>query len=274
MSILAISTAFNPDIDLMKKSIASFINYVDKLLIWRNSIINEEALTDGFDKSKIEFCGDCDNVGIPKALNYAWHYAESFGYSHLLTMDQDSVFDSFPSYIDAVLSPEAPEGFFGPLINKHQSINPAEPIYSYCPFIITSGLFISIPFIRKIGGWDEDFFVDGVDMEFVFHALELGILSYRVNNVSLIHRLGNTETKSFLWKEYTTNNYSPERLYNLYKSHIIIIRKYKSAKALRKVFRVQNYWQRPLRILLGEKDKFKKLGAAIKGIIDGRRYPL
>lgn len=269
MKILAIATAYHPDTELMKKSISSYIGGVDRLLIWRNSPIDEkefEALAGG---GKIEFCGDCSNAGIPKALNYAWHYASEHGFSHLLTMDQDSVWENFEGYLAAALDPSAPEGIFGPRINgtmgEEKSI----------PFLLTSGMLVRVSLLDRIGGWNERLFVDGVDMEFVFRAREAGIYTYRIAECNLIHRLGNTVKKKFLGRTYTVNNYSPERLYGLYRSHIMIIRKYKSAsELLGPVFRKQNYRQRPIRILLGEKHRFAKFAAIIRGIRDGRRDTL
>ena len=143
------------------------------------------------------------------------------------------------------------------------------------PFLLTSGMLVSLPLLDCIGGWNEALFVDGVDMEFIFRAREAGIYTYRIAECNLVHQLGNTVKKKFLGRTYTVNNYSPDRLYGLYRSHLMIIRKYPSAaELLGPVFRRQNYRQRPIRILLGEKDKFAKLTAIFRGIRDGRRDSL
>lgn len=77
---------------LLRADIASFIGAVGRLLIWRNSPLDEEGILawDAGWAEKIEFCGTGENVGIPKALNYAWHRASAGGFTHLMTMDQDS----------------------------------------------------------------------------------------------------------------------------------------------------------------------------------------
>ena len=275
MKILAVIVAYHPETSLIRRNIAAFVDDVDKILIWRNSPLNEKAIADGF--SKVEFCGECANTGIPKALNYAWHHARENGYSHLLTMDQDSVWENFRGYLDSALAPDAPTGIFGPRINGTMGYEEYLPagyqhmdIVPY-PFVITSGMLVSVQLIDRIGGWDEAMFVDGVDMEFVFHARELGIYTYRISGCNLIHRLGNTYKKKFLGRTYTVHNYSPARLYSLYSSHIMVMRKYPSAIIMTPLFRRQNYRQRPIRILLGEKHRFAKLAAIIRGIRDGRR---
>lgn len=275
MKILAVIVAYNPETNLIRKNIASFVDDVDKVLVWRNSSMDEALIAEGFEK--IEFCGDCSNAGIPKALNYAWRYAGDNGFTHLLTMDQDSVWENFKGYLSSALAPNAPQGIFGPRINGtmgYEEYLPADyqntEIVTY-PFIITSGMLVSVPLLDRIGGWDESMFVDGVDMEFVFHARELGIFTYRVAGCNLVHRLGNTFKKRFLGRAYTVHNYSPARLYGLYSSHIMVMRKYPSAKIMKPLFRKQNYRQRPIRILLGEKNKCAKIAAIIRGIRDGRR---
>lgn len=276
MTILAVITIYNPDTALLRKNIASFIGGVEKVLIWRNSPVDETAILEGF-PDKIEFCGYCDNAGIPKSLNYARQRALEGGYSHLLTMDQDSVFEDFAGYISTIAGENSPAGIYAPRINGAFGEKKALPegyasmSFVPYPFLITSGMLIPIELLERIGGWDESFFVDGVDMEFIFHARELGIESYKVAAGNISHHLGDTKRRRFLWKTYTTNNYPPQRLYGLYRSHIIVIRKYAAAKVMAPLFRKQNYRQRPVRILLGEKHRFAKFAAIIRGIRDGRR---
>ena len=280
MKILAIVTAYNPEPDLLVRSIASYIDGVDTLLIWRNSPVDEKGIASKFADGKIVFCGDCTNAGIPKALNFARRFALENTYSHLLTIDQDSVWEDFKAFLGSATADSAPKGIFGPKINgtagdpEYLKGMPAGQTYIPYPFILTSGMLISSDILKRAGDWDESFFVDGVDMQFVFQAREHGIESYRTTAGNLVHRLGDTRTKSFLGKKYTVHNYSPDRLHDLYCSHIKILRKYKSASIMAPLFRRQNYRQRPLRILLGEKDKFRKIAAIISGIRDGRRAAL
>ena len=263
MKLLAIATLYKPDIPMLRKSLASYVGGVDKLLLWRNSPLDEDAILGGLEGSgKIEFCGDGGNAGIPKALNHALQYASQNGFTHILTMDQDSIWEDFGAYLDRVRALARKDVLYGPRINGTSG-----------PFILTSGMIVPLEVAGATGGWDESFFVDGVDMEFMFHAKSLGFEVLKVEEGNLVHRLGDTRRKKFLGREYTVNNYPPERLRGLYQSHLAVLRRYGDvAEALLgPVFRRQNYRQRPLRILLGEKNKFRKFAAILKGIREGKR---
>ena len=67
---------------------------------------NNEKLADSLNNDKIEYVFNGRNLGIAKALNLACEKAASDGYERILTMDQDSSFDSndineyFKTFID------------------------------------------------------------------------------------------------------------------------------------------------------------------------------
>ncbi|MBQ1866508.1 MAG: hypothetical protein II151_06245, partial [Bacteroidales bacterium] len=261
---------YNPDMEVLRRNISAFIDGVGKLLVWRNSPLDEAAVTAGNPQwaSKIEFCGTGENSGLPKAYNYAWKTAAAEGFTHLLTMDQDSCFTDFPAYF--ALAEKVPDCICGPTINDRTL--PSEIIEDYT--LINSGLLIPLTAAEKIGGWREDFFLDGVDMEFLFHAKAIGVKSCHLNAGHLVHALGKKATKKFLGKSYTIFDYPPKRLYEIYRNPIIVRRTYPSCtQELRRFLRKDNR-ERIVRILLGEKDKCEKMRAICKGIRDGLRYKI
>ena len=79
----------------LKESILTYIDALDKLVIWRNSEISGSDIFDVLGdnlKAKIVVLGNGENLFIAGALNCVIEYARTNGYTHILTMDQDSKF--------------------------------------------------------------------------------------------------------------------------------------------------------------------------------------
>lgn len=270
MRILAIATAYNPDITLFIQSITTYIPRVDHLLIWRNSPINEDGFFDSLSafKDKIEFVGDGENVGISKALNYAWRYAEEYGYTHLFTMDQDSLWENFDVFLFTTEGLKGTKAFFAPGVNQDAIQEPTKPAET----MITSGMLVPLQLLRETGGYREDFTIDGIDNDLFYHAKALGWEALTIGGCALHQRFGNPQYHKFLKWRIGTLNYSAKRLYTIYRNNYIVIHSYPGTDAMRKRFRKSCGWSRPIRILLAEKDKIAKFRSMFRGIRDAKRY--
>ena len=290
MRVLAICVVYQPQPELLLRSVASYADAVDKVLIWQNSPISE-SLEDrmvaiwGDERGRVEFRGDGSNVGIAVALNVAWREAVAGGYDAVLTMDQDSVWHAFGSFIEAVNSPDAPAGFFAPRILSKPGIEDREATGKkaiagestttvFAPFdtAFTSGMLVPVQVLEKVGGWCEDFKVDGIDNEFCLHARSLGIQGYRVSSGWLEHALGKVVIKRLFGLRFRTYNYTPDRLFGIYRNNLIAIKKYPSvSRNFRHEFYRTWLWRRPLRMLLGERDLKAKFAAIRRGIRAARK---
>lgn len=272
MKIIAIVTCYNPTPELLLKSVASYADHVDKLLIWRNSSLPKELELELSGRFKAEFRGNGTNVGIPVALNAAWQEAVTDNYDGLLTMDQDSIWHDFEAYLTQISANGLSMCFYSPTFKMMgETPHPESTILTPLDITITSGMLIPISVLNLVGGWDESFKIEAVDVEFCLHARSLGIQCWKCGAGWLEHRLGDRQRASFLGIHYYTYNYSAERLYSIYRNHIIVFRRYKGAisKKARKTFVRICIYRQPVRILLGEKDKWAKLTAILRGIRDG-----
>lgn len=254
MKILAIVVAYEPDMELLMRNIGSFAGSVDKVLLWQNSPVG------GSWPDNVELCGDGHNVGISKALNYGWRRASAEGYDFLLTMDQDSVWHGFEMFLGKVTT----EGIFAPGINAACKDGLREH-----DLLFTSGMLVPVGILDAVGGYREDFFVDGIDNDLVFHARSLGFSTWLVGGCYLEHSLGHREVRCVLGRDVTTYNYSPARLYGIYRNNIIVIRSYPGTGHLRRTFLKSWIWRHPLQILLAESGRCKKFRAIWLGLIDG-----
>lgn len=92
MRLLAVVVLYHPGKDLTG-NINSYLPQVDRLLLWDNTPgggKEQLPLSGVTHPERLEYRGCGRNVGIGTALNDAVAYAREHGYTHLLTLDQDS----------------------------------------------------------------------------------------------------------------------------------------------------------------------------------------
>lgn len=265
--ILAIVVTYYPEKELLVRNVQAFIEHVDKVLIWENTPSPDKLDYRFIIHEKVEYFGDGIN-SISRALNFAWEYANEKGYDYLLTMDQDSYFENFDFYVaKTVLCEDAPIGIWTPQMNKEFVSSEYEEI----DIPITSGMLASVKIVNKIGGWNESYTIASVDDEFFLQAHQCKIKKYKVKDASLLQRFGITQVVTVFGHKLELRNYGPQRLYDIYRNNIILIRKYPKIDYLRKNF--FHYWLKAIvLVFLFENQRFKKTAAIFKGILSGLRY--
>ena len=256
MKILAVVVAYHPDPELLRRNLDSFADGVDHVLLWRNSPLE-------CDHPKVELAGDCTNQGVGAALNAALAHAVRNGFDWLLTMDQDSCWEDFEAFRAAVLQRSEP-ALYGPRINDEALSAPFQP----SDFLITSGMLVPVAVLDRLQGWRKDFRVDALDVDLVMRARLAGIPTYKVDAGNLVQQFGKRrKTHGFY-----VYDYSPRRLYDIFRNHILVIRTYPSVSSdLRRMFVKRWVFSRIPRILLGEKGRREKLRAIFRGIRAGFR---
>ena len=94
MKIAGTVVWYNPN-DENIENIKTYIDYVERLYIIDNSKKNNKKLSEKLNNKKIEYIyNNGKNLGISSALNLACKKAKKEDFSWILTMDQDSSFDS------------------------------------------------------------------------------------------------------------------------------------------------------------------------------------
>ena len=260
MRILAVIVAYRPNMEMLERNLQSFSAHVEKVLLWQNSPLE-------FSHPGVELAGDGTNRGIGEALNFALGYAQEKKYDWLLTMDQDSRWEGFDAYLQAVEKGPG-RALFGPYVSGEKG---GEALFTQSDFLITSGMLSPVSVLKELGGWRTDFKVDAVDADLVLKARSLGIPTLKVNAGVLHQRFGN-KRKVHGFHVY---DYPPERLYSIFRNHLILIRTYPYVgKNLKKMFLRRWVQSRIPRILLGEKGRWKKLRAIVRGAWDGLRAPV
>lgn len=269
IKITAVVPIFNPDL-LFYQSINSYYNFVDKIIIWKNSSLSDELfelLKTNFGFEKIILLGDGHNCGIGKALNNLCKYAfNNLNSDFVLTMDQDSVFQekSFELMTIEIQNNFHELFLFSPshLIGGNQLLNDTSPSW-----VMTSGNFFSQETYVKVGDFNEFFFIDGVDLEWCDRLKRTGGDICVVNEAILLHRLGDTQSRKFLFFNINVLNHNSFRYYYIYRNYFQLIFSMKSSLKFRsKVFSV--VIQISIGILFFEKNKLEKLKMAFLGIFN------
>lgn len=268
---IAVVVLYKADKNL-KKNINSYINFIDKLYVIDN--------TPGLESKKNMFL-IYDNVeyihfGINKGISYAINFVlQQLNENDLLmTMDQDTSFlpNMMCKYKDEVKNMLEVD----PSIASFAANYGVFTVKDRMPCMeiertITSGNIIRVDIAKKIGGFNEDLFIDEVDLEFCYRLRKKKYKIVLFKNIILDHHFGEQEIKKIFNRKIEVRHYSPMRHYYIMRNKLFIIWNYP-----RMVFSSRKYINEYLfgclkelvKIILFEKEKKEKIKACNLAIID------
>lgn len=271
----------------LSDSIRSALEQVDKIIVVDNgsSISLEEVAGNPDYSSKVLFLFNKSNQGLGRALNQGIEYSLSNNFEWTLLLDQDSILSPamaqemlssyrrlsnadkaetaviVPRVYDRSLRRELPAIVTTNLFNR-KIRNAASDCFIH--FQITSGSLIKNTAMRDIGVMNEDLFIDYIDFDFCFRALNKNYKILLCKNALLFHSLG--EKARGLLGNF--REHSPSRIYYQTRNRLYIVftygKKYRSilfcesCRMLLKLFK----------ILLLESNRKTKIKMYFKGIRD------
>jgi rhamnosyltransferase len=179
-------------------------------------------------------------------INYKW----------TITLDQDSV---SPENLIYELSKHISEnvGVIGPKIvyrNNEKYTRETFETIEDVDWIITSASLTNLEAWKKIEGFDEKLFIDGVDRDFCIRLKSEGYKNLVCNNVTLMHELGNLKCRKILGKTIYVTNHSPFRVYYMSRNYFYLDKKLGTHSAQK------NFFKLLFKILFFEKIKLKNKG--------------
>jgi rhamnosyltransferase len=270
MKIIGIVVLYHPPFDIVD-NIISYISGLDRLIIWNNSIQEKLILPEEYKEhgEKIIEMGDGTNAGLGIAYNSAINYAREYHYTHLLTMDQDSRFrdNDFQIYVDFIRQSSEKTIFsvaYNAELVRQDAVVEAE-------VTISSGAVYPISVFDEIGMFRDDFFIEGIDVEYSLRAKHNGIPTKRVCFVYLIHNIDDEKLKEhkFLWKTFPIVEYPPVLSYYVVRNGAIIKKHYPKANEVKGYF-YYYFYMRLFSVALYEKNKFAKFKGLILGYLHGK----
>jgi len=256
---------YNP-LDEVYENICSYYDYIDHLFIIDNSenpniyLISKLKLL-----SKVEYIFHGENKGISFSLNEALYLSKN-KFAWLMTMDQDSSFkkDMICDYIMCL--DKIPDKVYGvtSIINNNVCSSKALDNLMIVERCITSGNIINIKIALDVGGFDENLFIDEVDIDFCYRCKKSGYILMQYQKNIMNHVIGNPIKGRFLGFQFSSMNHNYIRDYYIVRNRLYISKKYKELRKRYLVYIFKDIFK----ILLIGDDKFRKLKYIIKGIKD------
>lgn len=239
-NVWSIIILFNPNIERLR-------NLVHHLLLQNSNIIlvnngsNNELISDLINECVFLIQLE-DNFGIAKAQNVGITFAKQKKAKGVFLFDQDSQISNnfIHSMLDAKIASSV--GMIVPNVldaNTNKYLEPriynrknakitveypknktTEEVVRKAAKPIASGSYIFIDALMQVGGMREKFFIDAVDTDFSFRLIERGYDVIRINNVRLVHPVGNKIGVTFFGKKIFLSNHSPKRRYYIGRNNI------------------------------------------------------
>ncbi|MGY2051824.1 glycosyltransferase [Methylobacterium sp. JK268] len=206
--VLAGIVTHHPDPAALLRLVAALAPQVDAILIAANSPCPEDleaALRAVASPTPLAVRRAPTNEGLGAAHNAAAARARSGGFAFLILFDQDSLpgrdcvsalrarFARLETAGErpAVVGPRpvAPggEGLKGPGAERAGSVGGR---LARVPFVIASGSLIRREALDAVGAFRDDYFIDGIDIEWCLRARTAGYSVWRAEDVPMTHALG------------------------------------------------------------------------------------
>lgn len=197
----------------------------------------ELTLRDG---ENVELIRNKVNLGVATALNQGVRKALEYGYSWIVTFDQDSVPDA--NMVEKMLGaweayPNREKLFLlGPTIefpNCTQdvlAIQPANP-WEKVTHVITSGSLFSKQAFVSVGYFLDCLFIDYVDIEYCLRLRRRGYDIVQVRDATLLHRIGDIEQRNLLGRIVRPTHHDPIRRYYQFRNAVLLCKIYRRSQA-------------------------------------------
>jgi rhamnosyltransferase len=227
---------YNPDDDLVD-NILTYIDGIEKLYIFNNSPIDNISLPESI-KSKMLYVHTGENKGIAERLNEAIQMAKLDKYEYLLTMDQDSSFNPkelFDYKLKIEKYPLKDEVAMYGIAHNVKELNTAKPNNNNNNNdnnkLITSGSIINLGALNKELEFDENLFIDNVDIDFCFTAWRHNLKTILFNDLLLNHKMGEIrKIITPLFQRHDRIVHTPSRLYYIVRNYLYIRKKHPKFK--------------------------------------------
>ena len=231
-NISSIIITYNPT-DKLVSLINSIKNQVNEIIIIDNNSNDHLFLNQFLNDNQIILLKNTENLGIAKALNQGFEIAIIKGHKWVLMFDQDSL-----PFTDCIKNlfltyKEYPFKYKIGMIglnaydqNNNLYVSTSSSKYNIRDYLITSGCLISIDVYNFVGKFNENYFIDNVDLEYSLRVRKAKLFLLITNKPGMIHKAGDTLTKKILGLEFESSNHNTIRRYYMSRNHIRLSKEY------------------------------------------------
>lgn len=217
------------------------------------------------------------NVGVAAGFNAGMRAALSDGFDFVWIFDQDSSVTegTLEKLLDAHRHAGPRVGVVGPALRsdatgivyaRERGVGARE-----VDVVISSGSLFSRALLETIGLHDELLFIDYVDHDICLLARRYGFHNFKVFEALLDHRFGDSDPVRLAGRRVYLSNYSTLRHFHASRNRVIVTRRYGFGRWFwADIWFTGKAWAK---VLLLERDRPAKIGAALRGLGSGLRYP-
>ena len=285
--IVAVTIAYHPELDLLKRQFRSLSHQVERIVLLHNGP-TPGGLEDLCAEFSIDFLPIESNIGLAFAQNRGIEYAITLGAGEILLMDQDSV--PYPAMVNllsqallrlpgaAAVGPRSIDLRSGHsshfLVDDNAKIkicNPAREasgLFIEVGHLIASGTLLRTSALSSIGLMRGEWFIDHIDTEWCFRARLNGWKLIAVPDAHLGHSLGDKVSKVWWGRMRQISHHSPLRHYYMFRN-TILLNKLPYVPFYWKIFHLRRLIQIFLYFMVLAPEKSLRLKMIVKVIYDG-----
>lgn len=256
------------------ENIRTYIGSVKKLFIYDNSSLSNEIIfIELKHEYEIEYIFNGVNDGISESLNNVAKKLYGLSDAWLLTMDQDSYFKELElqKMLDFLIEKKESVALISPFHKTMAHKEKPNISIEERLTVMTSGNLLNISIHEKVGGFDERYFIDCVDLEYCLRLNALGYSVLRLNDIELEHVLGEPFIckKIISKKDLIISNHNYIRRYYITRNKLLISTQYFSKYPKLCLIYLYSLFIIDLKnIIFYEGNKLLKLKSFMRGIID------
>lgn len=277
-NVAGVTVLYNPDKSIFD-NIQTYSNSINKLYVVDNSEIPsiEIGKTLELKFRNVEYIPFKENKGIGRALNVAALRASAEGFDWLLTMDQDSkASDRMVQKLLTItnLIDQDKIGIIAPSYIFDAPDSETQSEIEDVTTVITSGNLLNLNSYVAAGPFREELFIDFVDNEYCLRLKQKGYKVIVNNKVKLYHQLGNLTCHYFFGRRFCTSNHNYIRRYYITRNRLTILRQFKDQFPDYYNSEKYNNFIEVVKLLLFEKDKWRKIRSVFQGYLDYKKNKL
>lgn len=252
---------FNPDARAFTQ-LRIVSSCFEKVYVYDNSSVSSKSKVDKMKLDNIEYFFNKKNEGISIAFNKIVKKCRNSDF--LFALDQDTEvsrenISDLQKYINQYFTKNV--GIYCPYIYYDNKYKDEPKSVENISFTITSCSMLNLKIFKKMGGYDNNIFLDGVDREYCFRLIRQGYMIQQIGTIKVKQNLGNGRKNIFGIYEH-----SPIRNYYIAYNRLYFIDKYpdyfKNSRKIKYLY--LSTIKQFLSVVLCEKQKLAKIHMIIK----------
>ena len=274
---IAVVVTYNPD-DGLGQRVSRLQGQVARVVIVDNGSkcrVNELL---HLEQVPYDIIQNQSNLGIAAALNQGLRRSIEIGAAWTLTLDQDSVPDyDMIERLSSIYKSYRLANLVGIVAANARSLGSGRPLvrcrncsmdFVETKTVITSGNLLSNYAYKVTGAFCEDFFIEGVDLEY---CLRLHKHRFRILlscSPMMTHVTGKGQERKFLGRVLLVDNHAPWRYYYRTKNLISIVIRYFWAEPVWCLLAFVSQLKALVKIVLFEDNRRAKFKCVFMGLLD------